>query len=459
MRRATTGAALAALACLGLGQADAQPQGLPPQGVMSPYVTEGPMVDAHGDPAVMPASYGAPCGPGCYGHGGGMGGGMPSGMGGGMGMPCGPMDGGMGGGMGGGPASLGAFGPGAAMNTEQCGPHYFDFAAEYVQYTLNDDVLGGSTVFSTFGFANTPGDVANQRAITGGDLDAGTSNGYRLIGRFDVGALSVFEASYTGLYGANAEAVALGGSANPNPATQTLFSVFSGFGTAITGPDAPNPSLGGDFEETDNALEHRLRYESELHTGELNFRRYWVGFNPRVSGTWLVGFRYTSLEESLGFYSRAAVGANPPNVAGTPKSINAVFEADNRLAGVQAGGDGWITVLQGFRVGGEFKLGLMSNDFQVSAATAASDGTPSSVLGFEGSEVAFLTEAKLMGVVNLTPSLSLKGGYELLYISDVVRAGEGFLTGAGPYSTAPPVLTNDDEVFYHGWHVGGEYIF
>ena len=36
-----------------------------------------------------------------------------------------------------------------------------------------------------------------------------------------------------------------------------------------------------------------------LQTAEMSYRRYWVGFIPRVSGTLLAGFRYTKLKEDF----------------------------------------------------------------------------------------------------------------------------------------------------------------
>lgn len=398
------------------------------QGVMNALATDGPMVNAHGEPIVSPASYGAPCGPGCYGHGG-----MAA---------CGPMDAGMIGGMGGGPASLNAFGPGASMNTEQCGPHYFDFSAEYVRYELDDSPFADGTVFSTEGFPNSVNEIPDEAVITGADLDAGDANGYRLTGRLDIGALSIFEIAYTGLYDTNNDqAVAFGGSANPNT-TETLYSIFSGFGI-----DQGGVIPGPEFLETDDALEHRVGFESELHSVEASYRRYWVGFNPRVSGTLLVGFRYTSLEEELGFFSRSDSGSVDIRIAGA-----------NHLAGCQVGGDAWLTVIQGLRIGVENKLGLYNNSFDGSTSTVFSGG--SSTGGFtaqSGDTAAFLNELKVMAVANLTPSLSIRGGYEMLYISDVVRAGDNLLANP-PYGGAGAAI-NKGDALYHGWTIGGEYVY
>lgn len=414
----------------------------------APMAGVGAFVDAHGDPLVMPAQYCGPVAGGGYCP--GYGGGMPGGAG---GDPFG----------------------GAWMNTEQCGPHYFDFSAEYLHYFRDDSPFSASTVFSTNGFVNDDNTVITSPfddarvALRSGDVNSEDGDGYRLTARIDVGALSVAEFSYSGMYWED-DAVAL-----QNGATR-LFSVYSLWGSATNGDfDAVGVTAGAptgsDFEETGNAERHMLEYSSELHTAEASYRRYWVGFNPRVSGTFLIGFRYTNLAEELAFSSFTTVGSPL-----TAKSIRIASEADNDLAGVQVGGDMWITLLQGLRIGGESKLGLYNNDYNVRSLVAASDGDPafSSTL-LSGDQAAFMIEAKLMAVADLTPSWSLKAGYELLFISDLATVGDStalaqpygdinnisqFLPTAPPAGVAPSVAANNDgEAFFHGFTVGAEYIW
>ena len=403
---------------------------------MQPYSFEGGFMNAHGDSVVNPASYGAPCGPG---------GGCGPVAGGG----CGPMGYGPGGGGGGGMDPFGGYG----ANVEQCGPHYFDFSAEYLSYERSNSPLGNST-FSTFGFANLvngaadPVAVLNQQAIGGDDIGGGEYDGYRLTGRIDIGALSVFEISYSGLYDNDAgTAVAIADVGNlltPGDLTDnaTLYTVFTDFGSGTGGVIA-----GPDFEETDDALEHRVSYESELHSVEASYRRYWVGYSPRISGTMLIGFRYTELQERLAFFSRSDDG-----------SINIGLESDNRLAGVQVGGDGWITLLQGLRVGGEVKVGLYNNQYQSSGTSVAADGTPNLASAQKDSEVAFLTEMRASVVADLTPNFSAKAGYEVLYISGLALAADNLLANP-PYGGASVPVSSDGNATWHGWHAGLEYVY
>lgn len=404
-------------------------------------------VNAYGETFVMPAQYCDPMGGGGYGGGGGGGYGPP--------------------GTGGDPYG------GAYMNTEQCGPHYFDFSAEYLHYQRADSGFGDLAV-TTAGVVTENMDgslnaasLAARTRLTTGDLGADSLNGYRLTGRIDVGALSVFEVAYSGLFADDS----LGLGVDAGTTTDRLFSVFSRYGTRTNGSGGVGSSGAPDgpaFLETDLASEHTLSYETELHNAEALFRRYWVGANPRVSGTILLGFRYTSLSETMGFSSIGSSGGpNGPFFPDPSLTIDINADADNHLAGFQAGADGWVTLFQGFRIGAEGKVGIYNNDYDISTSSVAVDGSPSTVSTTAGDQVSFLTEWKFSGVADITPSLSLKGGYELLFISNVALVGDS-LIGAQPYGDINGIsaslpggnpATTDGEVFYHGFHAGMEYVW
>lgn len=444
-------------------------------------------VNAYGEPFVAPASY--QCGDGCYGgqgycgqgygpecgaygygcHGGSCGGG---GLCGGRGL-CGGLHGGL----------HGLFG--SWLNTEQCGPHYFDLAAEYLRYERDDSALGDLPI-STEGFANEDlAGLADATVLSTGQLSSDSLDGFRLTGRFDVGALSVFEIAYSGLWDEDSASYTV----TDESTTARLFSVFSRYGTRTNGPagsDAGRPvdsdvSPGADnplndnpggtnFQETDFASFHGIDYESELHNAEALFRRYWVGYNPRISGTILLGFRYTSFSEQLGFTSIGTqqTGTAPDTFAADPSlTINVNADADNHLAGFQCGGDAWITVVQGVRIGTEVKVGIYDNDYDFSGSAVAVDGSPSGVTsGLSGNQVAFLTEAKLMAVIDVTASCSLKAGYEILHISDLALMNGG-LAQVQPYGDINGIAadlpgmgaTTDGEVTYHGFHAGIEWTY
>ncbi|QDT67975.1 hypothetical protein MalM25_08840 [Planctomycetes bacterium MalM25] len=445
-------------------------------------------VNAYGEPFVTPASYacgdagcygGGPACGGCYGgeygygcHGGG---GACGGGGGGL---CSGLFGGHGHGR------LAALLAGLG-NTEQCGPHYFDLSAEYLHYERDGSALGNLPI-TTIGFANENlNDLDSATRLSTSQLSSDALDGFRLTGRIDVGALSVFEVAYSGLWDEDSASFA----APDDSETARLFSVFSRFGTRTNGPAGSDPGRpvdsdsapgsnnplndnpgGTNFQETDFASYHGIRYESELHNAEALFRRYWVGYNPRISGTILLGFRYTSLSERLGFTSIGSqqTGTSPDTFGADPAlTINIDADADNQLAGFECGGDVWVTVLQGLRLGTEVKVGIYNNEYDFSGSAIAADGSPmGSATGFSGNQASFLTEAKLMMVADVTPSLSLKAGYEVLFISDVALL-DGGLAQVQPYGDINDIAadlpgagaTTDGEVTYHGFHVGAEWTY
>lgn len=459
---------------------------------------ESNFVNAYGEPFVTPAQY------------------------------CDPMMGGGYGGGGYGPPGTGGdpYG-GSYLVTEQCGPHYFDFSAEFLHYQR--DAAFSNVPISYSGAASVEDDDSfrpnfnDNIAIGSGELDSESMNGFRLTGRIDVGALTVFEATYSGLYDSDDASVDL----SANETTSRLFSVFSRYGTRVNGPtsapiatastagqpivdnDPSGPDFnpgGANYEETDFATRHDVTYDSELHNAEALLRRYWVGANPRVSGTLLAGFRYTSLSEELGFSSIGSTGPVDdttgiivaPFRADLTKQIDIRADADNQLAGFEIGGDAWVTVFQGFRIGGEAKVGIYNNDFEVSTTSRTADGGLGGILVTpgvpgdptatppvaeipavvdqapdtsadrieSGNQVAFLTEVKLMAVADLTSSLSIKGGYELLFISDVALVGDSLLLAA-PYGNPNGALgaagglppSTSDDILFHGFHAGIEYVW
>jgi len=338
-----------------------------------------------------------------------------------------------------------AFG-GLSLQPDQCGPHYFDFSAEAIFYRrekLGDRVINfssanidGPIVLSTGAVQAAPADFLVQ-----GQIENEMEPGFRLTGRLDIGALSVFEASYTGLFDLDSTASVT--DLNPETPTQgNLFSLFSQFGL--------NPAGGIGMPETERAVFHQVRFESDLQTVELSYRRYWVGYNPRLSGTILTGFRYTDLYESLSFHTQA------------DGTFNLSTTADNDLVGFQIGGDMWYTVLQGLRVGTEGKMGIYNNWYKVRNLGVSSDETPHVNQLFEDSQVAFIGEQRVSIVADILPNWSLKAGFEVLYINSIVTAVDNFPTGS-PYPglgpQIPPFLNDQSHALYYGIHAGVEYVW
>lgn len=412
-------------------QAYYQGQG-PSSGLMGsqgPMVKSADYVDAHGDPAVIPAQYACP--PGYGGYGGDM---------------------------------QGAYGD-VGYNTDQVGPHYFDFMMEYVALRRGSRFTGLGTIVTENFVGNGVNPVVP--ALSTDDIDREYEPGFRIVGRYDVGPLSVLEFGYTGLYDMGGGARFIDPNADPATGLGNLFSIFTNFGATppggIDNAAPPNPQL---FEETDRATQASIEFTADLHTTEMSLRRYWVGYSPRVTGTLLAGFRYTKLQEAFIYNSVGAefLAGDPVNdPSGGISTASYRILGDNNLAGMQLGGDMWIGIIQGLRFGSEAKVGIYNNSYELSTTFRTSDGNPSITESRKHDQVAFITDAKLQLVADILPSLSIRGGYEVLFMNSLALVGDNFNTGS-PYASAAvdprvPFVEDQGNALFHGWSLGLEYIW
>jgi hypothetical protein len=400
-----------------------------------------PYVDAHGNPVVVPAQYGEPCdcegygygehgggafGFGHHGHHAGFGGQMPMGAGG----TYPPV----------GYDLMNDVGIEGYM-VDQRGPHYFDARIEAVTLT-REETFERAVDFTIF---NLNGPIV----LSSSNLDYDNEIGFRAMGRLDLGPLSVFEFGYMGIYDFESSA----SFTDPNPVdfdTGNLYSLFSDFGT-----NPPTVAIeGGPMPETERSITHRIAIDSDLQTAEMSYRRYWVGYIPRVSGTILAGFRYTRLEESFAFTTIGEASAET--------STN----AENDLAGFQTGGDVWIGLMQGLRLGAEGKVGIYNNHYKLHNRIITSPlGTtpPSLNERIKDDNLAFISEGSVDLVADILPSWSIRAGYEVLFIESLVLAGENF-NPVSPYGlpgqpVRVPFVFDQGNAVYHGGHVGVEFIW
>jgi hypothetical protein len=257
--RSTAAVVAAALACGAGHTASAQsPQtpASPLAGGQAAY-QGGAYMDAHGDQIVMPASY---CAPGA-----------------GYGEMCPPGDG---------CGDQGYADFGGYSMPDQCGPHYFDVAANAV-FLQSDRSFQDVPPLGSIG-------VAGPTILDPGDLNDDFEPGWEIAARLDLGPLSVIEATYMGIYdlGFNSTVDSVDVA---NGVDFQLNSVFSDYGI--------DPIDG-----LDEGSVYNVDYQSDLQSTELSYRRYWLGHNPRISGTYLAGFRYVRMTEELDFNAIALLG-------------------------------------------------------------------------------------------------------------------------------------------------------
>lgn len=396
--RSTAAVVAAALACGAGNTASAQsPQtpASPLAGGQAAY-QGGSYMDAHGDQIVMPASY---CEPSA-----------------GYGEMCAPD-----GGCGYGDSGYADFGGYSAP--EQCGPYYFDIAANAV-FLQSDRSFEDVPPLGSVG-------VAGPTILDPADLNDGYEPGWEIAARLDFGPLSVLEMTYMGVYdlGFNSTVDSVDVA---NGVDFQLNSVFSDYGI--------NPIDG-----LDEGSVYNVDYQSDLQSTEFSYRRYWLGHNPRISGTYLAGFRYVRMTEEMNFNAIALNGDS---------NIN--WQSSNDLVGAQLGADCWIALLQGLRLGGETKGGIYNNRYEYGHSTAIPDPDIDNVdFNEDGNQVAFVGEAKIDLVADILPSISIRGGYRVMYMSSLVTVGNNI----DPTDVTSTILYTQGDALYNGFHGGIEYIW
>ncbi len=335
---------------------------------------------------------------------------------------------------------------------DQRGPHYFDIRAESVVMSRD------KTFEKNIDF--TAENVGNVVVLSSNMLSFGDNWGFRIMGRYDICPLSVVEFGYMGIFDWNSSA------AVTDP-TNNLYSLFSRpapgtgqFGTSPVGVNLPPPQNPN--PETEQASMQSISLESHLQTAEITYRRYWLGYIPRVSGTLLAGFRFTRVNEDFEFASQ---GSQPiPSTMGPLAALKYSEECENNLAGFQTGGDIWISLMQGLRFGTEGKMGIYDNHSKLTnriVTTPAGVTPPSLFEEFTDDNAAFIGEASFDLVADVLPSVSIRAGYEVLFLNELVLAGNNF-NQTSPYGnqgTRVPFVNDSGELTYHGGHFGIEYIW
>jgi hypothetical protein len=334
----------------------------------------------------------------------------------------------------------------APSRTEQCGPHYWDFRAEAVAL-IRDETFQPDVQFTSLNIG------ANNNVLTSNQLDYDYQTGFRVMGRYDLCPLTVLEFGYMGIFTWNTSASFT--DPNPvNPQTGNLFSLFSQFGT---NPATVAVAGTGPMPATERSVTQSIFLTQDLQNVEMNVRRYWVGFSPCVSGTCLAGFRYTRLHEDFIFDTVGEAHGNYNT------------RAENNLAGFQTGGDVWVHIWQGLRVGAEGKVGIADNHYSVESSFNATTTQLSPIPPvftheeFSKDIPALVTDASLDAVCDVCPSWSIRAGYEILFLNSVALAGDNF-NSASPYglpgqTARVPFVADQSSAFYHGFHVGFEYIW
>ncbi len=310
---------------------------------------------------------------------------------------------------------------------------WFDFSAEAI-------FLARTKGSSNFVFSSNG--IDGPRVLTGNMVELDDLQpGLALQANIQTGPGSNLEVLYFGLNKWEESAQATSG-------TPSLFSFISNFGQL--------PANG--FDDSDRSFVHRLDYTSELHNGEVNFRRRWSEPYGFFQGSFLGGIRYLDIAEGARFTARGEFNDTFAN--NSPRFFDYRVNTSNSLIGFQMGGDLWYNFLPGVKLGGEFKSGVFNNN---SRQTGVIGGNSLATFTetFTDDKAAFVTQGTAQLWYRLNYSWALRSAYQIMYVDNIALATNNF--NSVPPNTfginRPRTLSinNDSNVVYQGFSIGAEY--
>jgi Putative beta barrel porin-7 (BBP7) len=243
------------------------------------------------------------------------------------------------------------------------------------------------------------------------------------------------EFTYYGLFHWNDQAQATDAGSN-------LYSAYSQFGSV---------PFGG-FLEDGQADYQRIEYSSTFDNLELNYRRHWQGAGARYQGSWLFGARHFNLDEDFNFISVSSINS---------AQMRTVVDVNNALTGGQIGGDVWVCIVPGLRMGMEGKVGVFGNHCSQGTELTATTLANRYLESVTHNDVSFVADAQMMMTYRLNYQFNLKFAYNFLFAEGVALASENFnvtppdLLLNGSNRTAQ--LNDNGDIFYHGASIGLEY--
>lgn len=179
-------------------------------------------------------------------------------------------------------------------------------------------------------------------------------------------------------------------------------------------------------------------YFARIDSGEVNFRR-----RAYDNVTWLVGFRWFEAAEDLN----------------TDISVGPTFhrvDVNNHLYGIQVGADAILWDRGGpWTFNGIAKMGVYGNTADVTTTTNAPGAIAFLQVG--DNQTAFVAELGLNGVYQITPQLSGRIGYNLLWLDGVASAPSQLATT--DIVTGIATVNFSDTQFYHGLSFGIDYVW
>jgi len=333
-----------------------------------------------------------------------------------------------------------------------CAPHWFDVHAEAVFLRRDDDAP-----FTEFTRVTAVGDPV----ISSDNLQFRTLDpSLRITGVYQTGPGSNLEFTYFGLNESSEEASAY--SANDD-----LYAAFDNFSLNEFGVPVP----GNEIEQLHQAEYQQVNLDSDFDSLELNFRRRWMGPTCLVQGSWVIGVRYFDLSDRMRFYSYANRDIDDPIAPGQDETGGEAWynlKTRNYMTGAQLGGDVWICLLPGLRLGLDGKAGIYGNNVKVDTFMDGVDpydpDPDNQYRVFIGPErlgndkVSFIGELQFILTYQIGHNFTLRGGYQMMFVEGVAIAMENF-NPTIPITERVPFVADGSSLFYDGFTIGAEWMW
>jgi hypothetical protein len=229
-------------------------------------------------------------------------------------------------------------------------------------------------------------------------------------------------------------------------------------------PDNQAPSLPANTVQVQTTTEQRsVHYRSNLQSLELNFEP------PRTSCQPFWGVRYIRIEDNIDdLINQESPFPLPGNPAQSTRFTDVLnqFDFANNLVGFQIGmHETHCRLTDRLSIEALANTGIYYNQIRrenlmrrrTTQIIADDSSTPGNEFQdntvvttnrdiSEQSEVAYVAEASLSAVCQLNRCVALRGGYQILWIDNLHLAENAYLG----------LPDNNDNLLFHGWHVGVE---
>ena len=236
-----------------------------------------------------------------------------------------------------------------------------------------------------------------------------------------------------------AEQITTSGLVSSNPLTQGLSPPLQN-SLAFYKSDPFDTEQAGTFYE---ALQQTVVYQSDLNSAEINVKATWQ--HCQFIRSEYFGLRYVQVREQFTLTSQDEATSTPANGIATY-----AVDTDNDLIGAQYGQEIGLPLFGCALLSTRLKGGLFVN-----SAEQQTEIVDNAILRYRArdtdDEVSFVGELNVGLNVKVNKMLSVRGGYNLIWVEGIALAAEqGYPVGLTGFSP----INDNGGLFYHGFSLG-----